>query len=141
DQVHCSERPEVRALKANDCATCHMPHNGSIDIPHVAVTDHFIRKRPLGQGEKTAITEFLGLQCFNNDQVDAITTARAFMEFYERFSQSPALIDSALKYLSRQAAEEAGPKQNRDYIRAYYLLQNYPQVIKYAGSLKPADLS
>jgi tetratricopeptide (TPR) repeat protein len=118
-----------------------MPHNGSIDIPHVAVTDHFIRKRPLAPGEKTAITAFLGMQCFNNDNVDAITTARAFMEFYERYSQSPALIDSAFKYLDRQKAEEAGSKQNRDYIRGYYLLGKFANVITYAAPLMPASVS
>jgi Tfp pilus assembly protein PilF len=62
------------------------------------------------------------------------------MEFYERFSQSKALLDSALLYLSRQKANAAG-RQNRDYIRAYYLLENYPQVITYAGGIKPAALT
>ncbi len=141
NQVHCSESAEVRATKNNDCVTCHMPHNGSIDIPHVAVTDHYIRKRPLAREEKTAISEFLGLQCFNNDHVDAITTARAFMEFYERFNQSPALLDSALKYLSQQEGEEASSKQNRDYIRVYFLKENFPQVVQYAAGLKPGAVT
>jgi tetratricopeptide (TPR) repeat protein len=117
-----------------------MPHNGSIDIPHVAVTDHFIRKRPLADAEKSKITAFLGLKCFNNDKVDAITTARAFMEFYERYNQSKGLIDSALKYLATQQSEEAGPKQNRDYIRAYFLLDDYNNVIRYAEDIKPAAM-
>ncbi len=137
----CTEKPEVRAAKNNDCITCHMPHNGSIDIPHVAVTDHYIRRRPLADAEKTKITAFLGMKCFNNDAVDAITTARAFMEFYERYRQSPALLDSALKYLARQDAEESGPKQSRDYIRAYFLRGDYARVLQYAAALQPASLT
>ncbi len=137
----CTEKPEVRAAKNNDCITCHMPHNGSIDIPHVAVTDHYIRKRPLGQGEKTAITAFLGMKCFNNEAPDAITTARSYIEFYERYQQSPALLDSALKYLARQGGEESDAKQNRDLIRVYFLKGDFSRVVQYAASLQPSALS
>jgi hypothetical protein len=137
----CTEKQEARAAKNNDCITCHMPHNGSIDIPHVAVTDHFIRRRPLADDEKTKITAFLGLKCFNNDAPDAITKARAYMEFYERYRESPALIDSALKYLSQQAGAEKTEKQNRDFIRAYFLKGDYSSVIRYAAGLKPDALN
>ena len=133
----CTEKPEVRAKKNNDCVTCHMPHNGSIDIPHVAVTDHYIRKRPLNDSLKGRITAFLGLKCFNNDSVDAITTARAYMEFYERYNQNKGLIDSAIALLNRQQNDEATKKQNRDYIRAYFLLDDYGKVLQYASSLQP----
>ena len=139
-QQVCSEKPEVRAAKQNDCVTCHMPHNSSIDIPHVAVTDHYIRKRPLSAAEEQKITAFLGMKCFNNEHPDAITTARAYMEFYERYNPNKGLIDSALHYLGLQQKEEAAQKQNRDYIRAYYLLNNYAQVLTYAAALQPAAI-
>ena len=106
----CTEKPELRAAKGNDCITCHMPHNGSIDIPHVAVTDHYIRKRPLSDTLKGKITAFIGLKCFNNSHTDAITTARAYLEFYERYNASRGLIDSALLYLGKQQIDEAGQK-------------------------------
>ncbi len=140
-QQQCTESPEVRATKNNDCVTCHMPHNGSIDIPHVAVTDHFIRKRPVEDSMKTQITAFLGLECFNNNHVDAITTARGYMEFYERYAPSQPLLDSAMKYLNRQSDDEANKKQNRDYIRLYYLLKNFPRITEYAAQMKPADMN
>ena len=114
-----------------------MPHNGSIDIPHVAVTDHFIRKRPVEDSMLKKITAFLGLKCFNNDKPDAITTARGYMEFYERYAQSKGLLDSALLYLGKQKDMEATQKQNRDYIRVYYLLKDFPSVVHYAALLKP----
>lgn len=140
-QPHCTEDMQVRATKKDDCVTCHMPHNGSIDIPHVAVTDHYIRRRPLEDTLKKKITAFLGLKCFNNDKVDAITTARAFMEFFERYNPSNGLIDSALYYLSLQQEDEAKLKQNRDYIRAYFLLNDFNKVVQYAAALKPADIN
>lgn len=135
----CTENERVRAAKNNDCVTCHMPHNGSIDIPHVAVTDHFIRKRPTPQG-KPELSRFLGLQCFNDDKVDAIATARAFLEFYERYNPSRMLIDSALIYLDRMKSAEAKLRQNQDYIRAFFLLKNPDRVISFAAALQPATV-
>ncbi len=133
----CTEKEAVRSAKGNDCITCHMPRNGSIDIPHVAVTDHYIRKRPIDDAAKSKITAFLGMKSFNNDNPDAITTARAYMEFYERYNPNKGLIDSALKYLNKEQNREASEKQNRDYIRAYFLLNDFGKVVQYASSLKP----
>jgi hypothetical protein len=133
----CTEDSKVREAKGNDCVTCHMPRNGSIDIPHVAVTDHYIRKRPIDDAAKSKITAFLGLQSFNNDNPDAITKARAYMEFYERYNSNKGLLDSALYYLDKQKDIEANQKQNRDYIRAYFLLNDYKRITGYAAALKP----
>ena len=136
----CTETAANRAAKNNDCVTCHMPHNGSIDIPHVAVTDHFIRKRPVDDTTASKITAFLGLKCFNNDHPDALTTARGYMEFYERYAQSRGLLDSALFYLGLASSVEGTQKQNRDYIRASYLLGDYRKEVNFAASLKPEDM-
>lgn len=135
--VQCTEVLSVRNEKnGNDCIKCHMPKNGSIDIPHVAVTDHYIRKRPMDDKQAKEITAFLGLECFNNDNVDAITKARGYMEFFERYNPNKGLIDSAIFYLNKDKASEA-KKNNIDYIRAYYLLDRYDDVIKYAKDVQP----
>jgi Tfp pilus assembly protein PilF len=139
-QMHCTEDMKLRTAKGDDCVTCHMPRNGSIDIPHVAVTDHYIRKRPGNDTLEKKITAFLGLKCFNNDNVDGITTARAYMEFFERYNPNKGLIDSALYYLAKQPDVEASQKQNRDYIRAYFLLSDFAKVAQYATQLKPEDM-
>lgn len=128
----CKEQSNIRNQKQNDCVTCHMPRNGSIDIPHVAVTDHYIRKRPLNKEEKSAITAFLGLKSYNNDNPDAITSARAYMEFFERYNSNVGLIDSALHYLNKALAVEEKEKQNKDFIRAYFLKNNFNKVVDYA---------
>jgi Tfp pilus assembly protein PilF len=140
-QHQCTESEQLRAAKNNDCVTCHMPHNGSIDIPHVAVTDHFIRKRPVDDTTQKKITAFLGMKCFNNDKPDAITIARGYMEFYERYAHSKGLLDSALLYLDKQKEIESSQKQNRDYIRAYYLLNDFEKVIAYTGQTNPESVN
>jgi tetratricopeptide (TPR) repeat protein len=39
-----------------------------------------------------------------------------------------------------QQEDEATNKQNRDYIRAYFLLSNFAKVVEYANGLKPENL-
>ncbi len=142
EEDQCSEPLKNRMAKNNNCVTCHMPKNGSIDIPHVAVTDHYIRKRPtVPAKEQGEISAFLGLECYNNDNVDAITRARGFMEFYERYNPNKGLIDSALYYLDSEKEIEAAQKQNRDYIRAWFILNDYNKVISYTTQLQPEALN
>ena len=43
-QTSCSEKQEIRIKNQNNCIGCHMPISGAIDIPHVSIHDHFIRK-------------------------------------------------------------------------------------------------
>lgn len=142
EQTACTEDLQKRvSTNNNDCIKCHMPKNGSIDIPHVAVTDHYIRKNALvSKKEANEITAFLGLQCFNNDSVDDITKARGFMEFYERYNPNKGLLDSAIAYLNKEQPREEKEKQNRDYIRVHYLLEHYDKVIGYAEKLNPNDM-
>ena len=140
-QLQCKETTQARAAKNNDCITCHMPHNGSIDIPHVAVTDHFIRKRPATDTLQKNITAFLGMKCFNNDKPGAIATARSFMEFYERYTPSKGLLDSAILYLNKEAGIEQDKKQNRDFIRAYFLQNDYNKVAGLAAAMQPGQVN
>ena len=138
EQPSCTEDMVVRQSKNNDCITCHMPKNGSIDIPHVAVTDHYIRKEPMSEKEVGEISSFLGLQCFNNNNVDAITKARGFMEFYERYnSDDNMLLDSAQYYLDKEQQRESKEKQNRDYIRLSFLRNDFPKLLSYAKDVQP----
>ena len=60
------------------------------------------------------------------------------MEFYERYAPSKALLDSAIKYLNKQNDAGASKTQNRDYIRVYYLLNDFQRVTTYAATLQPA---
>lgn len=140
-QTACKEQMATRAKVKDDCVTCHMPRNGSIDIPHVAVTDHYIRRKPVDDTTVSKITAFLGMKCYNNDKPDAITVARSYMEFFERYAPSKGLLDSALLYLGKAGNDEATRKQNRDYIRAYYLQNAYEKVTGYAPAMQPGVIT
>ena len=138
--VHCSETEATRAAAGNDCITCHMPRNGAIDIPHVAVTDHYIRKRPQKDTLESKITAFLGMRCFNNDNPGPLSKARAFMEFYERYTPNNALLDSAVFYINMVVSDEEKKHQNRDYIRVHFLLQHYDRAVGYAKIQQPTEM-
>jgi hypothetical protein len=140
NKPQCTEAVAARRTNGDDCIACHMPRNGSIDIPHVAVTDHYIRKRPKADTANSQITAFLGMRCFNNDNPDAITKARGFIEFYERYAPAPGLLDSAIKYLDADKTTEIEQKYNKDYIRIAYLREDYAQVIALCEQLKPARI-
>ncbi len=136
-QHQCAATPQARAAAGNNCITCHMPHNGSIDIPHVAVTDHFIRRRPVDDTTQKNITAFLGLKCFNNPNPSTQTIARGYLEFYERYTQSKGLIDSALHYLDSRN----DPKQGPDYVRAWFLLNDFQRITDFASKYKPTNVN
>ncbi len=140
-QKTCTEGEQERTTFKNDCIECHMRRNGSIDIPHVAVTDHYIRKQPYKDTLQNKITAFLGMCCINNSKPDALTIARAYMEFFERYTPSSSLLDSALIYINKEKELEGVKKQNKDYIRLYYLLNNFGKVTEYAVQLKPVEIA
>ncbi|HOZ52721.1 MAG TPA: multiheme c-type cytochrome [Chitinophagaceae bacterium] len=135
----CSESLANRNAKSDNCITCHMPKNGSIDIPHVAVTDHFIRRKPQVEN-KNEIAKFLGLVCYNNDQMNAKTMARAYLEFYERYESNRGLVDSAFYYLTK-AGIDTNKDADFDLIRAYFLIENFEKITKLANELDVKNIS
>ncbi|MBL7765645.1 MAG: tetratricopeptide repeat protein [Chitinophagaceae bacterium] len=133
----CTENQMQRAAKDDNCLTCHMPKNGSIDIPHVAVTDHFIRKR-IQVENKNEIVNFLGMVCYNNATPDARTRARAFLEFYERYEPASAFLDSANLYL-KQAGVDIQTDVDADAIRAQFLKGDYAGIVKRVGTHRATE--
>ncbi|MEX2590844.1 MAG: tetratricopeptide repeat protein [Chitinophagales bacterium] len=116
----------------NNCSGCHMPKSGSIDIPHVSITDHWIRKNP----EKTrsepkdfdelaAVQKFIGLHSYNNTNPDVYTRAKAYLSFYEKFSERSMFLDSAANYFSEINSKDQllSLEIHRDY-----LLGNWNQI-------------
>ena len=122
--------------KLNDnCVSCHMPKNGTIDIPHVSTTDHYIRK-PLKTHEVNKIKEFVTLACINNPLPDRVSRGVAFLNYFEKFETKAAyLLDSAKKYFPDDTPENV--KANfRNLIRWSYLKNNFGLVMGYAESMR-----
>lgn len=124
--------PVARRMKSGDnCVSCHMPRGGSIDIPHVITTDHFIRI-PVTPKEKSGIREFIRLACINNNEVDKTTRGEAFLSFYEKFTANSAFLDSAGKYLAHDS-EENIVRNIHLLIRWAYLREDYTALLDFVS--------
>ena len=127
--INCSEDKSKRNAVQDNCVLCHMPKNNTIDIPHVTVTDHYIRK-PMDKSAVQKIREFVGLACINNSNPSEKTLADAYLSYFEKFNSSNASLDSAKKYLKDGTDKEL--KNNfRSLIRLAYLENNFMSVIQY----------
>jgi len=121
DDKNCSLSIDTRKLSQNNCVNCHMPKSGSIDIPHVTVHDHWIKK-PISKSEKKALKEFIGLVAVNEKNPDAKTKATAYINYYEKFSKKEMYLDSAAKYLEVNSIDAL--TKNIDIITKYYFFRN-----------------
>jgi len=138
-------KPGHAPLQFLNCVSCHMPKSGSIDIPHVTVHDHFIRKpvikkeKDLSAGEAEKIKNFLGLFSINEKNPDSLTKAKAYVFQYEKFEQKNYYLDSAIKYL---------PVQNKNIvlknfdalIQLYFLKNDFEKVISLVNQIEKNEL-
>jgi tetratricopeptide (TPR) repeat protein len=133
NQLDCSEKQMVRMKKEDNCVSCHMPKSGSIDIPHVTVHDHFIRK-PIKAEEIKKVKEFIGLYAINEKNPDAATKAKAYIQQYDKFESKAELLDSAKNYLSDKTKEDVTKNFNL-LIHLYFIKQDYTTILKYLDLL------
>ncbi len=115
----------------NNCVSCHMPVSGSIDIPHVSVHDHYIRK-PITQKEKNKIKTFVGLYSVNEKNPDALTKAKAYINQYDKFEQNAIYLDSAIHLLNDKSQQQ---KNSCALIQLYFIKQNFKEIVTLVNAL------
>lgn len=134
----CTEKESVRAKVQDNCVSCHMPRSGSIDIPHVTVHDHYIRK-PMKKEEVEKVKQFIGLAAINEKHPDAKTMARAYIQQYDKFEYNPIFLDSAKKYLSDKNVTEMRDNL-QDLIHLYFIKQDYARILAYVNQCGKDEL-
>jgi hypothetical protein len=106
----CSAPLAERQARGDDCAGCHMPRSGSIDIPHVSITDHYIRKDyragRLKDAERGKAGRFLGLQSMASTVASPVEMAEGYIALYDKFVFDEAMLDSAASWLVRARDKE-----------------------------------
>ena len=123
--------------KHTDCVSCHMPRSGTIDIPHVTVHDHYIRK-PATEEKIAEVKKFIGIACVNNPNADAYSKAKANISYYERFEGTISSLDTALSWIN------SGAMDNRKLelaIHVYYLKNRPDEVIKLVANKQAASVT
>ncbi len=125
----CSETMKIRMAVNDNCIICHMPKNGTLDIPHVTTTDHRIRI-PLNKKAFDDIKEFAGLVCINNPSAGNHAMGSAYLSYFEKFSSNPAYLDSAKKYISDENKDSIRTNFS-NLVRWAFLQNDYKRVIGY----------
>jgi tetratricopeptide (TPR) repeat protein len=124
-------------IKSN-CVSCHMPKSGSIDIPHVTVHDHYIRK-PITKKDKDAIKQFIGLYAINEKNPSAFIKAKAYLNQYEKFENKPYYLDSAAIYLKDKSDVEL--KANLEpLVQLNFIKNDFNKIVNYVNRLTDAYL-
>ena len=123
----CSEKENVRTLVQDNCVSCHMPRSGAIDIPHVSVHDHYIRK-PMKKVEIEKVKEFIGLCAINEKNPSRAVKAKAYIQQYDRFDYNPIFLDSAKFYLSDKSTKDI-QENFESLIHLYFIKLDYFWVI------------
>jgi hypothetical protein len=126
---HCTATAAEVEREKNDCVKCHMPLNGTTDIPHVTVHDHYIRK-PLSHQAVDDMRKFSSIHCINNKNAEPESKAEAYLNYYEKFdpSQTRAL-DSAFYY-----ANQCNDRPDL-WIHYFFLVNNYKEVTRFAKQI------
>ncbi len=99
-QKKCTETEPARLAADNDCVSCHMPPSGSIDIPHVRITDHYISKetakrgQPIDKKQQDLIATFLGLDILTKPKGSPLEMAQGYLALYDKYTPAPDFLDS-----------------------------------------------
>lgn len=133
----CIEKESVRAKVKDNCVSCHMPSSGSIDIPHVSVHDHYIR-RPMKKKEIQKVKEFIGLYAINEKNPNSYTKAKAYIQQYDKFEYNDVYLDSAKFYLSDKTKEDVD--QNFELlVHLYFIKKDYKKILSYVNQIGNLD--
>ncbi|MEO0312748.1 MAG: hypothetical protein RIQ89_2405 [Bacteroidota bacterium] len=122
--------------KDHNCVGCHMPKNSTIDIPHVKVTDHYIRTKYKATAVDS-IKKFIGLACINNPHADTLSKAEAWLNYYEKFDDQKSHLDSA-KVLLADFDSKSVKRNFRLLIRWSFLKGDYYTIVKYCNMVDHA---
>ncbi len=134
----CTEKLEIRIKIEDNCVSCHMPKSGSIDIPHVTVHDHFIRK-PMKKKEVEKVKEFIGLYAVNEKNPGNAVKAKAYIQQFDKFDNNPVFLDSAMKYLPEKTLNDV--KQNfKLLVHLYFMKQDYTKILSFVSDAGREDI-
>ena len=128
NQTLCSETEKSRMVKNNDCSNCHMPRSGTIDIPHVTVHDHWIKKpvKAVKQNEIDKVKEFAGLYCINNKETTELSKVKALINYVEKFNGQKEALAQAKTYFKTDDNQQNWLDAQ---VQLHYLQNDYDAII------------
>ncbi len=110
----CGADHQSLSLKNNSCIACHMPKDGTTDIPHVSTSDHFIRvyedSSDNENSESDGLKEFRNFTSKKENKRDVFL---ANLEYYEKVEQNPGYLKRIASFISEVERDQQ--------IKYYYL--------------------
>lgn len=146
--LDCSVDAALRQSdNGNNCVGCHLPRSGSIDIPHITISDHNIGRStarqpkgtPISNAHKQAVAAFLGIQNLTNPNASDLDYAKGYLALYDKFMQQPAVLDSAWLRLQRSAQPIA--QKMPLLVHYYFARQQYAAVVEQAKNTANTDIT
>ena len=142
-EAACSAPMAGRQKEADDCSGCHMPRSGSIDIPHVNITDHYISRSNI-RGRREADKapgepRFLGLQILTKDKATPLEMARGYIALFDKYISSPLMLDSAQWYLEQ--SKQPLPEKLKTLVHYYFAREDYSSIVQLAQKQQPGQLA
>jgi hypothetical protein len=138
-EIICSAPEADRLAAGDDCSGCHMPRSGSIDIPHVNITDHYISKENVRGKARVGVAQgtpqFLGLKILTKEEGSPLEMARGYIAMFDKYADAPIMLDSAWHYLQQAPDNDAAFKTRIHY---FFARNNYSEIIALAGE-KPQE--
>ncbi len=141
-EAACTAPMAERQAEEDDCSGCHMPRSGSVDIPHVNITDHYISRNNIKGKEREEAPAgepvFLGLQILTKEEATSLEMAKGYIAMYDKYVQSSVMLDSAYYYLEQSAR----PLDEKLSTLIHYLFarEDYEAIAELAGSRQPSGL-
>jgi hypothetical protein len=127
----CGVEHQTLALNENNCIKCHMPKDGTTDIPHVSTSDHFIRVHK--ENKVASSSEIEGLKVFKNFTSDEKNDRDLFLanlDYYEKVDQNEGYLDRIKSLVDKVERE--------NQIKYYYLKNENPSSLEF-GSVNNED--
>lgn len=139
----CHAEAQVAACpeESADCTSCHMPVSGSSDIPHVRITDHFIRRpdreavRLVGAEEFEDQKRFVRLASLIAENPPPGEIALGYMTYFEEVTNHPGFLDSAAVLLEKARREDPGADLGAALVRLHFLRGDHVAVVGQARSM------
>ncbi|BDS11876.1 tetratricopeptide repeat protein [Aureispira anguillae] len=143
--LDCSATAIQRQAEKDNCVACHMPRSGSIDIPHVNITDHFISKNNIKSTTKDSLSPekveeiagFLGLESLVIKNASPLEMARGYLALWDKFMGTPMVLDSAKFYLDQSVA----PKKEKFSTLVHYYFNKAEYALLVSIALPPEEIN
>jgi tetratricopeptide (TPR) repeat protein len=108
-----------------------MRRSGSIDIPHITITDHNIGKetarKKITAKEQEDIAAFLGLECLTSTKTTDLDLAKGYLALYDKFMKEKSVLDSAAFYLKKSKA--SAKEKFKTQIHYYFAAEQYTAIV------------